>query len=286
VITEHEGRHTRLPSREPYQYHKNELTRGLYPQAAADSIEPKFIDPVDNKPIKDGAISSSATKPLDKIDQTGIYEGTGFGPEGGPTFKKKSDPVNAAGEAILFDMDIAKVSERAIDIVKDFEGYSSTPYEDSAGNFTIGYGHLIKPGESFTTIDKAKAKELLAQDMKEAERAVKSSITKPLTQNQFDSLTSLAYNIGINAFRNSTLVKEINAGNIERAPSEMMKWSKVTKNIEKTVNGRTISVPTKVINEGLLNRRTREAKLFTTPPSRSVVIVEQDDEEDVSTLLG
>ena len=78
----------------------------------------------------------------------------------------------------------------------------------------------------------------------------------------------MAYNIGINAFRKSTLVKEINAGNIEKVPSEMMKWSKVTKNIDKIVNGQTVSVPTKVVNKGLLNRRTREAKLFTTPPSR------------------
>jgi GH24 family phage-related lysozyme (muramidase) len=285
-ILPHEGRHTRLPSREPYQYHKNELTRGLYPQAAADTVENKFIDPVDNRPIKDGAITSRDTKPLDKIDITGIFEGVGFGPEDEPIFKKKSEPVNAAGESILHDMNIAKVSERGVDIVKDFEGYSATPYKDSAGKLTIGYGHLIKPGESFTTIDKAKAKELLAQDMKEAERAVKRAITKPLTQNQFDALTSMAYNIGINAFRKSTLVKEINAGNIEKAPSEMMKWSKVTKNIEKTVNGRTVSVPTKVINKGLLNRRTREAKLFTTPPSRSVVIVAEADEESAITLLG
>ena len=66
----------------------------------------------------------------------------------------------------------------------------------------------------------------------------------------------------------------------------MMKWSKVTKNIEKTVNGQTVFVPTKVISKGLLNRRTREAKLFTTFPARSVVIVAENDEEDVSTLLG
>ena len=60
-----------------------------------------------------------------------------------------------------------------------------------------------------------------------------------------------------------------------------MRWTKVTKNVKKTINGVPTIVPTKVVNDGLVARRVKEAEMFAR-----VLIVEQDDEEDVSTLLG
>ena len=256
-IVNHLGRHTRLPSREPYQYHLNEQTRGLYPQMAPPVEEPKPIDPISSAPIKEGAITSTATKPLTKTDSTGVHEGTGYTSEGTPTYKK-------VGEAVLFDMNVASVSERGLDVVKQHEGKELCVYKDSAGLDTIGYGHLIKPGESYTCISDAKASQLLAQDMQEAERCVKSSVTKQLTQNQFDSLTSMCFNIGCGNFKKSTLVKELNAGNTEKVPGEIMRWNKITKYETKTVNGKPTTVPIKVVSKGLANRRASEAKLFTT----------------------
>ncbi len=76
---------------------------------------------------------------------------------------------------------------------------------------TIGYGHLIKPGEDFRGgIDEDAATELLRADLAAAERAVCDAITVGLQQNQFDALVMLCFNIGARNFANSTVVKYIN----------------------------------------------------------------------------
>jgi len=76
---------------------------------------------------------------------------------------------------------------------------------------TIGYGHLIKPGEDFTIgITEDTATQLLRGDIKTAENIVQNTITVPLTQNQFDALVIFTYNIGAKNFAKSTVVKYIN----------------------------------------------------------------------------
>lgn len=65
-------------------------------------------------------------------------------------------------------------------------------YKDSAGNPTIGYGHLIKDGEDFSKgITKEKAGELLAQDTKTAVDAVNSKVTTSLSQTKFDAVVEI-----------------------------------------------------------------------------------------------
>ena len=76
---------------------------------------------------------------------------------------------------------------------------------------TIGYGHLIKPGEDFRDgIDEDTATELLRGDLGHAERAVYNAIMANLRQNQFDALVMLCFNIGARNFASSTVVKYIN----------------------------------------------------------------------------
>ncbi len=83
---------------------------------------------------------------------------------------------------------------------------------------TIGYGHLIKPGEDFRNgIDEDAATEILRDDLKHAERAVCNTITSNLRQNQFDALVMLCFNIGARNFANSTVVKYINNPNFKSA---------------------------------------------------------------------
>lgn len=118
-------------------------------------------------------------------------------------------------------------SDNGIAILKQLEGCvikngKHVIYDDQTGQpvapdaplpcgATIGYGHLIKPGEDFTNgISEEKATELLRADITTAERAVCKNITAPLTQNQFDALVIFAYNIGAPSFVNSTVVKYIN----------------------------------------------------------------------------
>lgn len=117
---------------------------------------------------------------------------------------------------------------------------------------TIGYGHLIKQGENFRNgISEAKATELLRADIAIAERAVRDNISVPLSQNQFDALVSLAYNIGTTNFSGSTVVKYINNSNFHSAeyPNLESAW--------KAWNRSQGSV-----SNGLINRRQYEWNLY------------------------
>lgn len=120
-----------------------------------------------------------------------------------------------------------KMSNNGINMLKRVEGCvkqgdNHIIYDDKTGRpvntkgtlpigATIGYGHLIKSGEDFRNgITESVATELLRSDIAAAERAVQDNIKVSLSQNQFDALVCLAYNIGTKNFANSTVVKYIN----------------------------------------------------------------------------
>ena len=120
-----------------------------------------------------------------------------------------------------------KISNNGINMLKRVEGSvkqgdNHIIYDDKTGRpvntkgtlpigATIGYGHLIKSGEDFRNgITESVATELLRSDIAVAERAVQDNIKVSLSQNQFDALVCLAYNIGTKNFANSTVVKYIN----------------------------------------------------------------------------
>jgi GH24 family phage-related lysozyme (muramidase) len=142
------------------------------------------------------------------------------------------------------------ISLRGLAHIKGWEGFRANVYLDVAGLPTIGYGHLIKPHESFTTITEAQASVLLAKDVSSAENAVNKYVKVPLTQNQFDALVSFAFNVGNGAFANSTMLKRINAGQYIEAGYEFGRWVFIT------VNG------VKTISAGLVNRRTADYNLY------------------------
>ena len=102
-----------------------------------------------------------------------------------------------------------KTGQRGIDLIKEFEGYSERVYMCAGGKYTIGYGHTrgVEPGDTCT---REQAEEYLRQDLQDAEETVLALITVPLTQNQFDALVSLVYNIGSGNFYNSTIRRIIN----------------------------------------------------------------------------
>ena len=161
-----------------------------------------------------------------------------------------------------------KMSDDGINMLKKLEGSVTKDdkhviYDDKTGKpvdtnkplpsgATIGYGHLIKQGENFRNgISEAKATELLRADIAIAERAVRDNITVPLSQNQFDALTSLAYNIGTKNFADSTVVKYVNNPNLKNNayPTLESAW--------KTWNKSSGHVMT-----GLSNRRNQEWNMF------------------------
>lgn len=142
------------------------------------------------------------------------------------------------------------ISFAGLAAIKQREGYSATAYKDQAGYWTIGYGHKMKAGETYTTIDEATASKLLASDVTDAELAVNGAVTVPLEQTQYDALVSFAYNVGAGAFRSSTLVRLLNAGDYAGAAAQFPRWSYVTQGGQK------------VQAQGLLNRRYAEAQQF------------------------
>ena len=141
-----------------------------------------------------------------------------------------------------------KLSQRGIDLIKQFEGYSSKAYPDPATGgapWTIGYGTTrgVKPGMVITA---EQAEKMLRDDVEKFESGVSSLITSPTTQGQFDAMVSLAYNIGLGNFGKSTLLKKHNARCYTCAADQFRVWNRA--------NG-------KVMN-GLTKRRAAEREVY------------------------
>lgn len=116
-----------------------------------------------------------------------------------------------------------RASEELMEALKMFEGYRAEAYRDSAGVWTIGYGHThgVRPGQRIT---RAQAESLLRGDVLEAERYV-NSLGLKLTQGKFDALTDFAYNVGTEALAGSTLLAKIRAGApTEAVQAEFRRW--------------------------------------------------------------
>ena len=142
------------------------------------------------------------------------------------------------------------VSNKGVDLICEFEGKRLVAYDDGVGVWTIGFGTIkypsgnrVKKGDTCTL---EQAKEYMRHDLIEFEHTVNSSVKVPLNQNQFDALVSLAYNIGSSAFKSSTLVKKLNAGDYQGAADQFNVWV--------NAGGKRM--------QGLVNRRDREKLLF------------------------
>jgi lysozyme len=129
------------------------------------------------------------------------------------------------------------VSNKAKDLLKGFEGLQLTAYKCPAGVWTIGYGSTgshVKPG---MTITKEQADILLNKDITPREDKLTRILGRtPTTQNQFDALFLLAYNIGMGAFEKSTLLRLHRNAQYEEAADEFLKWNKAG---GKVLNGLT-----------------------------------------------
>jgi lysozyme len=126
-----------------------------------------------------------------------------------------ADPARAASELSL--------SDDGLGLIQHFESLRLTAYQDSAGVWTIGWGHTgnVHPGDRVT---RAEADALLRNDVAWAETAVRNAVDVPLTQGQFDALVSFAFNVGAGAFENSTLLARLNAGDSSGAQDQFGRW--------------------------------------------------------------
>lgn len=139
-----------------------------------------------------------------------------------------------------------KTSDKGIEFIIKEEGEVLHAYRCQAGVWTIGVGHTggVTPDMKIT---KEQSRQLLKSDLCRFEKAVSETVKHPLLQHQFDALVSFTFNVGTQAFKNSTLAKKINAN----APwseirAEFLRWNKA--------GGKVLA--------GLTSRRKREAKLY------------------------
>ena len=141
------------------------------------------------------------------------------------------------------------VSPEGVAKIREHEGCVLSVYNDQAGLPTIGVGHLIVPGESYPggKITQEQADELLAKDLRRTVDGVVACLEVVVSQAQFDSLTSFAFNVGVGALRKSSFLAAVN-GRLphEEIRARLMRWNKVT------INGRKEASP------GLTKRRAEE----------------------------
>lgn len=148
-------------------------------------------------------------------------------------------------------------SQHLIDFLKKEEGCILHPYRDEAGVVTIGIGTTHYPDGtpvqiSDPEITLAQAMQFVLNDLKDTSLVVnKATKDIPLTQNQFDALISLAYNIGSSGFLSSTVLRLIKKDpQNPQIRAAFSLWNKVTK------NGKI------VVSDTLTGRRKREALLY------------------------
>lgn len=139
-----------------------------------------------------------------------------------------------------------RISEKALNKLEEFEGFSNTAYLCPAGKWTCGIGHTS--GVTPTThCTRTEAEQWLREDLAPVE-AYLNTIPEVNTQGKFDALCSFIYNLGIGNFKSSTLLRKIKAGaSTEDIQEQFRRW---------------VYAGGKVL-KGLVRRREWEAQRWT-----------------------
>ena len=147
-----------------------------------------------------------------------------------------------------------RISAAGLELIKSFEGFRETATRLPDGRWTIGYGHVRTAREGLT-ISQKDAEDLLLYDLRPVEDAVSLLVYAPLMQNQFDALVSLAFNISTGQFRDSAILRNVNAGDFLAAANGFDLWRKAR------IHGQVMIV------DALVRRRAAEKGLFLEHPS-------------------
>ena len=145
-----------------------------------------------------------------------------------------------------------EINQDGLALIKSFEGYSTEPYRDPIGIWTIGYGSIWgMDGKRVTgdhqTISKLTAQALLRREVANSERSVRRLVgTDILNNNQFSACVSFVYNLGSGSFASSTLRKLILRHDLYGAEGQFKRWV--------FAGGRKLN--------GLVRRREAERRLF------------------------
>lgn len=139
-----------------------------------------------------------------------------------------------------------RISQKGLNLIKEFEGLELRAYKDSVGVVTIGYGSTGPHVSMGMTITADQAEALLKNDVNRFEKGVIDLVTAPITQNQFDALVSFSFNLGLGNLKASTLLRKLNSLDYVGAANEFPRWNKA--------GGKVLA--------GLTRRREAEKKLF------------------------
>jgi lysozyme len=137
-------------------------------------------------------------------------------------------------------------SKVGLELTEQFESCRLTAYRDIKGVLTIGWGHTGPSVHEGDTMTQAQADAQLLADVQTAVNCVNNSVTVALTQGEFDALCDFVFNAGCTAFKGSTLLRLLNAGNYSGAAAELDKWDHAS--------GKVVA--------GLLRRREQETEEF------------------------
>jgi len=150
-------------------------------------------------------------------------------------------------------MEITQVDQTGLNLIKQFEGCILHPYLDQVGIPTIGYGQTYYPGTGKKVtiqdppITQQQADDMFLAILKPYELAVYSTTRDDLTQNNFNALVSLTYNIGTGAFKGSTVHRLVNQNiSDNQLKTAFLMWKKA--------NGKVL--------QDLVNRRTTEYQVY------------------------
>jgi lysozyme len=169
-----------------------------------------------------------------------------------------------------------KVSRAALDLIERFEGYRRSAAQLEDGRWTIGYGHT-RSARAGLEVSEADAEALLLYDLIEVAKAINEWVFTPLTQNQFDALAAFAFNVGLDQFRRSSVLRRLNEGQLLQAACAMELWRRAD------FEGETILI------DALVRRRAAEKALFLTPaggfmPAPTAVLRPKLDSEIASAV--
>jgi lysozyme len=162
-------------------------------------------------------------------------------------FQPIARPMNASSPAAM------RTSAAGLQNIVRWEGRRNQAYTDVSGNWTIGIGHKIVAGDGLTpqsVLADTTVDAIFANDIEDAENIVKSVVTVPLTQGQFDALVDFAFQFGTQ-LNSSTLLKKLNAGDYAGAAMELTRWVH-----SRTPAGQLVTVPQ------LVARRETAATMF------------------------
>jgi lysozyme len=171
-----------------------------------------------------------------------------------------------------------QASRAAIDLIKRFEGCRHRAARLADGRWTIGYGHTRTAREG-AEVSETDADALLVYDIAGVVKALDAWVFSPLSQNQFDALVAFVFNIGVENFRSSSVLRRLNEGAMVQAACAMEMWRTADFEGER------------IVVDALVRRRTAEMALFLTPeegfvPVPSLIVRPRVDGDQAETGPG